>query len=83
MLIMDLICSVDLIKQLIKKKKKLLTDLELKVWITKGWVESLRTETTIENNLGIEIPCNSWNPGPSSEILYGAWWLTAGDMDFL
>ena len=83
MLIMDLICSVDRMKEVIASLNFLLTDLELKVWITKGWVESLRTETTIENNLGIEIPCNSWNPGPSSEILYGAWWLTAGDMDFL
>ena len=83
MLIMDLICSVDRMKEVIASLSLLLTDLELKVWITKGWVESLRTETTIENNLGIEIPCNSWNPGPSSEILYGAWWLTAGDMDFL
>jgi hypothetical protein len=32
--------------------------------------------------LGIEIPCNSWNPGPPAELLYGKWWLTAGDMDF-
>ena len=82
MLIMDVICGVDRMKEVIANLNLLLSDLELKIWITKGWIESLRTETTIENNLGIEIPCNSWNPGPSSELLYGAWWLTAGDMDF-
>ena len=83
MLIMDVICSVDRMKEVIANLNLLFTDLELKIWITKGWIESLRTETAIENNLGIEIPCNSWNPGPSSELLYGAWWLTAGDMDFV
>lgn len=33
--------------------------------------------------LEIEIPCNIWTRGPSPEHLSGAWWLTAGDMDFL
>ena len=33
--------------------------------------------------LEIEIPCNIWTRGPSAERLQGAWWLTAGDMDFL
>ncbi len=33
--------------------------------------------------LEIEIPCNIWTRGPSAEQLQGAWWLTAGDMDFL
>lgn len=34
-------------------------------------------------DLGIEIPCNSWTRGPQADELAGAWWLTAGDMDFL
>ena len=34
-------------------------------------------------DLGIEIPCNSWTRGPQVDELKGAWWLTAGDMDFL
>jgi cyclopropane fatty-acyl-phospholipid synthase-like methyltransferase len=34
-------------------------------------------------DLGIEIPCNSWTRGPQADELKGAWWLTAGDMDFL
>jgi hypothetical protein len=33
--------------------------------------------------LEIEIPCNIWTRGPSAGQLQGAWWLTAGDMDFL
>lgn len=35
------------------------------------------------HELEIEIPCNIWTRGPSAEQLQGAWWLTAGDMDFL
>ena len=56
---------------------------KLKIWITKAWIDEVRISGVIENELGIEIPCNSWNPGPSSKVLYGAWWLTAGDMDFM
>lgn len=33
--------------------------------------------------LEIEIPCNIWTRGPDAASLAGAWWLTAGDMDFL
>ncbi len=55
----------------------------LKLWLTKSWVKRLAISSAVENNLGIEIPCNSWNAGPSAESLYGKWWLTAGDMDFL
>ena len=59
MLIMDMVCAVDEMKRVIEILSQLLCDSELKLWITKGWIESLRTETAIENNLGIEIPCNS------------------------
>ena len=55
----------------------------LQMWITRNWADAIRVEGAIEREMGIEIPCNSWNPGPSSELLYGAWWLTAGDMDFI
>jgi hypothetical protein len=34
-------------------------------------------------DLEIEIPCNIWTRGPAAGTLAGAWWLTAGDMDFL
>ena len=83
LLIMDLICPVARMKDIISNLNQLLEDSELKLWITRGWLESVSTDTSIENQLGIEIPCNFWNPGPSSKILYGAWWLTAGDMDFM
>lgn len=55
----------------------------LKFWVTRGYVGELRGAAGIVNDLGIEIPCNSWNRGPAAEILAGKWWLTAGDMDFL
>jgi hypothetical protein len=55
----------------------------LKIWITKAWQEAVQLTDCVVNELGIEIPCNSWNRGPDVETLYGAWWLTAGDMDFM
>ncbi|MEX2130453.1 MAG: GNAT family N-acetyltransferase [Pseudohongiellaceae bacterium] len=55
----------------------------LKCWITRGWHNAILPEGAILRDLNIEIPCHSWSPGPSSQSLYGKWWLTAGDMDFL
>ena len=55
----------------------------LKIWITRAWQEAVQLPDCVVNDLGIEIPCNSWNRGPDAETLYGAWWLTAGDMDFM
>jgi hypothetical protein len=55
----------------------------LRLWVTSSGKDKVFTAGAIVNELGIEIPCNSWNPGPSAEMLYGAWWLTAGDMDFI
>lgn len=55
----------------------------LKFWITHGWLEHLPTTSAIVNDLGIDIPCNSWTAGPAADRLLGAWWLTAGDMDFM
>ena len=53
----------------------------LRMWLTNAWVERLSWQDRVEKNLGIEIPFNAWNPGPDSTLPYGAWWLTAGDMD--
>ena len=55
----------------------------LKMWLTRAWVERLSWAERIEKNLGIEIPFNAWNPGPDRALPQGAWWLTAGDMDFM
>jgi hypothetical protein len=55
----------------------------LKFWLTKGQLDALSGASYSVHELGIEIPCNSWNPGPAADLLYGKWWLTAGDMDFM
>jgi hypothetical protein len=86
-LLMDLICPVAMMKKVISVLKQDLRKEEcgavLRLWITSSGKEEVLTAGAIVNELGIEIPCNSWNPGPSAEVLYGAWWLTAGDMDFI
>lgn len=55
----------------------------LRMWLTNAWVDHLSWQDRVEKKLGIEIPFNAWNPGPDSKLPYGAWWLTAGDMDFV
>lgn len=86
-LIMDLICPVALMKNAITILNQQLSkdedSGELRLWLTRSGVNKALTGAAIVNELGIEIPCNNWNPGPSAELLNGAWWLTAGDMDFM
>lgn len=86
-LLMDLICPVAMMKPAISILKQGLSREEdgaaLRLWVTSSGKDKVFTAGAIVNELGIEIPCNSWNPGPSAELLYGAWWLTAGDMDFI
>tara|TARA_B110000483_G_scaffold56449_1_gene70620 strand:- start:1550 stop:3337 length:1788 start_codon:yes stop_codon:yes gene_type:complete len=86
-LLMDLICPVAAMKSAISILKQELSRGEggsvLRLWVTKSGKDKVFTAGAIVNELGIEIPCNSWNPGPNSGVLYGAWWLTAGDMDFI
>ncbi len=55
----------------------------LVMWLTRAWIERLGWRGRIVKNLGIEIPFNAWNPGPDQTLPQGAWWLTAGDMDFI
>ena len=55
---------------------------QLLFWVTQAWLSELMIPGATVHDLGIEIPCNSWNPGPAASKLYGKWWLTAGDMDF-
>ena len=86
-LLMDLICPLAMMKPAISILKQELSEGEggavLRLWVTSSGKDKVFTAGAIVNELGIEIPCNSWNPGPSAEMLYGAWWLTAGDMDFI
>lgn len=51
--------------------------------ITRAQAPKLDLDDSHWQELEIEIPCNIWTRGPSAEQLQGAWWLTAGDMDFL
>lgn len=51
--------------------------------ITKAHAGVLTLPGAQQVDLGIEIPCNIWTRGPDAATLRGAWWLTAGDMDFL
>ncbi len=46
-------------------------DKPLKFWITERWLSGVQLEGCTVNDLGIAIPCNSWNPGPGAECLYG------------
>lgn len=55
----------------------------LAMWLTRAWIERLNWGDRIVKNLGIEIPFNAWNPSPDQNLPQGAWWLTAGDMDFI
>lgn len=83
-LLMDLICPPSAMKSVISALNQSVDEGEvLRAWVTKSGCDRLQIDGAIVNELGIEIPCNSWNPGPSAELLYGAWWLTAGDMDFV
>ena len=86
-LLMDLICPVAVMKSVISILNQELIRGEggavLRLWVTSSGKDKVLTAGAIVNELGIEIPCNSWNPGPNAAVLYGAWWLTAGDMDFI
>lgn len=86
-LLMDLVCAADDIPPALAAINRFVgeqTDAgRLKFWLTREWQKRLQLPNVTVQELGIEIPCNSWNPGPSAELLYGAWWLTAGDMDFV
>ncbi len=86
-LLMDLICDISDFQNTLAIANALVRENgdqgNLKFWITRGWQQRLQLPESAVKELGIEIPCNSWNPGPSAETLYGAWWLTAGDMDFI
>lgn len=52
----------------------------LDFWITRS--QAHRIDSAQPEALGISIPSNIWQPGPSVEKLTDRWWLTAGDTDF-
>lgn len=54
-------------------------------WLTAGQLARVISQANeyCVTATGIQIPCNRWSPGPPTALLVNAWWLTAGDMDFL
>lgn len=54
-------------------------------WLTAGQLARVisQSDKYSVTATGIQIPCNRWSPGPATDRLVNAWWLTAGDMDFL
>ncbi|WP_237113386.1 bifunctional class I SAM-dependent methyltransferase/GNAT family N-acetyltransferase [Pseudohongiella spirulinae] len=84
-LVMDLIGEIGMLADAFEALSAygLQQGLSFKLWITAGQAVHFETERTSRAQLGIEIPCNCWSRGPEAKMLAGAWWLTAGDMDFL
>ena len=86
-LIMDMICPLQSIATVLQGLREWSTAQQgqplMMLWVTRGWLDTVLLYGASVNELNIEIPCNDWNPGPQAETLYGAWWLTAGDMDFM
>ncbi len=86
-LLMDVVCPVEELSSVLAAINRFVGGMpeagRLKFWLTREWQKRLQLGDVTVQELGIEIPCNSWNPGPDAETLYGAWWLTAGDMDFV
>ncbi len=88
LLLMDLISRPADMPAVIETCHRLLvqqaeTDVRLHSWITRAQAHKLMTAAATVRELQIEIPCNRWSHGPATETLAGAWWLTAGDMDFM
>lgn len=55
----------------------------LRMWITEPYAQRFQGTGGAFNPLDVAIPSNAWTSGPSLESLRDAWWLTAGDTDFL
>lgn len=84
-LLMDIIGATDGFPEQLRALNAWLTEggESLCCRITEGQAQHLTLPGCERRDLGIEIPCNSWTRGPLADELKGAWWLTAGDMDFL
>ena len=56
---------------------------EMFCWLTRGQLGRMDTSAFLIADTAIQIPCNAWSRGPDADVLKEAWWLTAGDTDFL
>jgi SAM-dependent methyltransferase len=77
----DMPAAVEICHRLLVQQAQ--ADVQLRSWITRRQAGKLMTAGAILHDLQIEIPCNRWSQGPATKALVGAWWLTAGDMDFM
>ena len=84
-LLMDLIGEVQAFPEVLTALRDYLADhsFAMRSRITHAHAHTLSLKASQQYDLGIEIPCNVWTKGPAANTLRGAWWLTAGDMDFL
>lgn len=84
-LLMDLVGDVQMFPELLAVLRDYLAQrsLSLRSRITHAHAPLLSLAHSNQHELGIEIPCNIWTRGPAADTLRGAWWLTAGDMDFI
>ena len=84
-LLMDIIGDVQLFPELLTALVIYLGERSetLRSRVTQAHAPSLSLAGSKQYELGIEIPCNIWTRGPAADTLKDAWWLTAGDMDFL
>lgn len=87
-LLMDLICAsthlADAFRAVVAARRA--AGRELRYWVTAGQMYRLQSEDPMDliiEHMDVYVPCNVWVPGPGTGELQGAWWLTAGDTDFL
>ena len=78
---LDMLSVIEACHRLLAERSS--ADVRLRSWITRSHAQCIMTEGATVRDLQIEIPCNRWTKGPATEDLLGAWWLTAGDMDFM
>jgi len=84
-MVMDVIAAADDVQAVLQAAMRYVErqGREMFCWITRGQLQRLGTENFLVADTAIQIPCNAWSRGPDVESLQGAWWLTAGDTDFL
>lgn len=87
-LLMDLVCAPEKLAGAFRalSAESLQRGRQLRFWVTGGQLhrlEGLAPEELCTEHMDVYVPCNVWTKGPSVEELAGAWWMTAGDTDFL
>lgn len=85
-LLMDIIAAPEHFEQaLLAVLRSAYQQKPMHFWLTAGQIARVisQAERYDVTATGIQIPCNRWSQGPATDRLINAWWLTAGDMDFL